>query len=207
MVIILVAAMFVTFALVGAWRQRVLETRVALAARTPVRDLRFHPGHAWLANVGPGLVKVGLDELAASLAGMPDRLIVPGVGTRLRQGEQSLVVACGDRRLRVASPVTGRVVAINSDAVTRPAGVAEDPYGRGWALLVRPQGRSETGNLLSGGAARQWIDALRGIVANMVAPKLAVTAYDAGPLRMGFGRDLSDEQFKQLKREFFTPTE
>jgi glycine cleavage system H protein len=207
MVIILVAAMFVIFAVVGAWRQKVIETRVALAAKTPVRELRFHPGHAWLANVGPGLVKVGLDELAASLAGIPDGLRVPGVGTRIRQGEESLVVACGDRRLQVTSPVTGRVVAINPETVTRPAAVAEDPYGRGWALLVRPHGQGGASNLLSGSAARQWIDALRGIVANMVAPPVAVTAYDAGPLRMGFGQDLSDEQFHQLKREFFTSTE
>lgn len=207
MVIILVAAMFVAFAVVGAWRQRVTETRVALAARTPVRELRFHPGHAWLAHVTPGLVKIGLDELAASLAGIPERLALPQVGSRLTQGKPGIGVSRGRRRLSVASPVTGRVIAVNPDVVNRPALAAEHPYDEGWALLVRPGRHSGRGNLLGGGAARQWLDALRSSVTRMVAPQVALSAYDAGPLSAGFGSELSDEQFEQLKHEFFTPTE
>jgi glycine cleavage system H lipoate-binding protein len=205
MVIILVVLMFVGFGLVGAWRQRVLETRLAQAAQAAPGDLRFHPGHAWLAAVGPGLVKIGFDELAASLVGIPDRIILPPVGTILKQGTSAMEVERGARRLSVSAPVTGRVVAVNEETADRPATVSKDPYGRGWTLVVRPRREDGGGNLLEGGAARQWLDALRNGVARMVSPSV-VTAYDAGPLRSGFGEDLSDERFEELKRAFFTHT-
>lgn len=207
MVIIIVAAMFVAFAVIGAWRQRVAETRLALATTMPIREIRFHPGHGWLAPVSGKLAKIGFDELAASLAGIPEKLTLPSVGSRLRQGLTGMIVRCGARRLYIPSPVTGKVLAVNPELALDPALVAKDPYDRGWALLVRPQDHDGGGNLLGGGAARQWLDALRTSVTRMVSPGLTVTAYDAGPLREGFGADLSDEQFEDLKRELFPQME
>lgn len=207
MVIILVAAMFVAFAVVGAWRQRVTETRVAVAARTAVGEILFHPGHAWLAYVTTGLVKVGFDELAASIVGIPETLTLPRVGTKLTQGTVGMQACRGSRRIEVASPVTGRVIAVNQTVVTHPGSVAQDPYDRGWALLVRPRRQSWSGNLLGDGAARQWLDALRSSVARLVTPQVALSAYDAGPLRAGFGAEISDELFEHLKRELFPQKE
>jgi glycine cleavage system H lipoate-binding protein len=170
---------------------------------TSASEVWFHPGHAWVAPAHAGYFKVGFDELAASLAGTAEEIGLPPVGSRVFQGVPVLSVKHGHRRLDVAAPLSGKVVSHNRSLSHDAKAVSSDPYGSGWAILLRPDRNYELGNLISGGAARRWLDQLRASFGRVGYSAAAATAYDAGPLHAGFGDRLTEEQFMQLKRELF----
>lgn len=204
MVVILVVLMFGTLALIGlARRRRAEQLQVATAARTAPGEVWYHPGHTWAAPAHAGYFKVGLDELAASLTGLIERVNLPREGAQVFQGVPSVEVRRGRRTLELASPLTGKVVAVNPKLKDDAATASREPYGNGWLYLVRPGRRYERGNLIGGLPARRWLDQIRTTLGNALRPGVPATAYDAGPLTPGFGEHLTDEQFWQLKQELF----
>lgn len=204
MVVILVILMFAGFALIGlAKRRRSEQLAVATAAHTAPGDVWYHPGHTWAAPAHAGYFKVGLDELAASLPGLIERVNLPREGSQVFQGVPSVEVSRGHRTLELAAPLSGKVVAVNPVLKSDAAAASREPYGAGWLFLIRPGRRYERGNLIGGVPARRWLDHIRTSLSNALRPGMPVTAYDAGPLTPGFGEHLSDEQFWQLKQAMF----
>ena len=49
---------------------------------------RYHPGHTWALQESPTLVRVGIDDFGARLAGKLDSLVLPKRGQWLRQGQK-----------------------------------------------------------------------------------------------------------------------
>src|SRR4051794_19363208 len=51
-------------------------------------NLAYHPGHTWAAAEGPTRVRIGIDDLAAKLAGVIERIEIPERGRWIRQGQK-----------------------------------------------------------------------------------------------------------------------
>ncbi len=169
-------------------------------------DRRFHPGHGWVASGGaePDLVTVGLDDFAAHLVGAPDALALPEVGTRVRQGGRGWALTAGERTLGMVSPVDGEVVAVNPAVVASPRLAAEDPYGEGWLLKVRPSDRgAQLRNLLSGELARVWMAHTSERLGRVLSGGLGAVMADGGRPAHGFARALTPEEWDAVTREFF----
>ena len=98
-------------------------------------DRLYHRGHAWLKPLEDGTVAVGLDDLATRLVGKPFALVLPAVGSSLAENGPAFRLRAGKARVRVASPVTGKVV---------EHGSAE----KGFLLRVKPDGELDTCALL-----------------------------------------------------------
>jgi glycine cleavage system H lipoate-binding protein len=188
----------------------------ALAAAEPVRarplppaewfgvpeGLSFHPGHAW-ARFADGLVTVGIDDFARKLVGPLDALELPRVGSALRQGEPALGLVADAKRVAVLSPVDGPVVAVNEEALRTPAGVREDPYGRGWLLRVKPERwRANASQLLSGGLARRWIEEVAERLRGELSPALGVALQDGGQPVDGIAKELLPHAWDELARRY-----
>ena len=47
------------------------------------------------------------------------------------------------------APLSGTVVEVNGELVNAPEIVNQDPYGRGWMILVAPSDPAERANLLT----------------------------------------------------------
>lgn len=165
---------------------------------------RFHQGHTWAADGEGDLVTVGLDDFAAQLVGAPDALTLPAVGASVRQGGSGWQVRAGDRTLRMVSPVEGTVVAVNRAVVDAPQRAADDPYGEGWLLKVRPANRQVTlRNLLSGDLAVAWMQQTVERLRRLPAGGLGVVMPDGGVPVRGFGRALAPDEWEAVSREFF----
>ena len=164
----------------------------------------FHQGHTWAADGGGDLVTVGLDDFAAQLVGTPDAVSLPDVGASVRQGGPGWQVRAGDRTLQMLSPVEGTVVAVNRAVVDAPQRAADDPYGEGWLLKVRPANRQVTlRNLLSGELASAWMQQTVERLRQLPAGGLGVVMPDGGVPVRGFGRALAPEEWDVVAREFF----
>ena len=163
-------------------------------------DRLFHRGHAWLKGDDDGSVTVGLSDFAAKLVGPLTRISLPAVGTSVGQGEMAWrLVADDGRTVDMLSPVDGTVIEVNS-AVAAKAETAEmDPYERGWLLKVRPTRlRANQIGLLSGQAARRWMDEVLVGLRGQLAPNLGALSQDGGAPLHGMARAIDPERWDEL---------
>ena len=165
-------------------------------------DVHLHAGHAWARPQG-GTVEVGLDDFAHKLVGELEQLRLPEIGAPVRQGQKAFTVVAGDQPLDVLSPIDGHVVAVNEAARAHPAGALHDPYGAGWLMKVEPRWlTANLKNLLSGDAARRFLDTEAGKLAQRLTPDLGVVLQDGGTPVHGIARALDEDHWDELVRRF-----
>ena len=191
---------------------KLLNERRPLPARgvvTPSSWFRFdearfhHQGHSWAMPEGHGVVKIGIDDFAQKLVGIPSSIDLPPVGTRLMQAEAGWRMRVDNESIELLSPVEGEVVDVNENVRRSPALVNRDPYGDGWLMKVRvTRWKANAGNLLCGAVARTWMEeataALRARVVTSVGPVLQ----DGGVPVTGIAKSLSEDEWPEIVREF-----
>jgi glycine cleavage system H lipoate-binding protein len=163
-------------------------------------DRLFHRGHAWLKDEADGNVTIGLSDFAAKLVGPLSRISLPAIGSTVGQGEMAWrMVADDGRTVDMLSPVDGTIVDINPVVAASAATAESDPYGRGWLLKVRPSRlRANRISLLSGQAARRWMDEVLVGLRGQLAPSLGSLAQDGGAPLHGMARAIDPEHWDEL---------
>jgi len=167
-------------------------------------DERFyHQGHTWAAPEGDDIVRVGLDDFAQKLVGVPERIDLPRVGQRIEQGERGLVLSVAATPIDVLAPVSGQVLAVNEEVLRLPGLLNEDPYGRGWLLRVRvPRLAANLRNLLAGRLAQHWMEGTVVELRQRMAGDLGPVLQDGGLPVSGIARELAPDQWASVAREF-----
>lgn len=183
-------------------RARVWSGQIAEWFRVPER-LMFHPGHAWARVETPGVVTVGLDDFAQQLVGRVDAVDLPLPGALLHGGANGWTLRAGGKGVDMLAPVSGTVMAVNAD-VTHQAGlVNEDPYGRGWLMKVQvPRAAGSLRGLLSGAAARRWIDKVSHELTASMSPELGHLCQDGGLPVHGIARGIDEAHWDEVARRF-----
>lgn len=166
--------------------------------------LSYHPGHSWLCRERRNLVRVGVDEFAAALAGPIQKIELPKPGRWVRQGQKAWSLHRDGEKTEMVSPIEGEVIEVNSDLASDPTLLRKDPYGRGWLMTVFvPDEESTARNLLPGGMVRAWMrDAVERLYARQPQLAGAVAADGGRPADDVFGA-LPDASWKDLTGEFF----
>ncbi len=100
-------------------------------------ELRYNEEHTWLRLEGDNLGRVGITQYAQEQ--LKDVVLVelPEVGTRVTHMEPFGVIESVKATNDLYSPVTGEVVEVNQAVVSQPALVNQDPYKKGWMILVK----------------------------------------------------------------------
>jgi glycine cleavage system H protein len=114
--------------------------------------------NAWVRMEG-GLAFVGIDTALAWLSGPFSYVSFKAPGTVVERGK-SLGGVEGPRHFdTVKSPLTGRIVLVNSALVENPKLLNNDPYGRGWFAKIEPLKLDEEKDALLGiAAARPFLE-------------------------------------------------
>jgi glycine cleavage system H protein len=166
--------------------------------------VRYHPGHSWLAPERAHLATVGMDEFASALAGRIDRIELPRPGTWIRQGQKAWKLFRNGEAVEMVSPTEGEVLEVNAEAMSDPALVRKDPYGRGWLMRVHvPDEEGTTRNLIPKSLVPGWMrDAAQRLYA--LQPQLAgAVAAEGGRPVEDMATALGVEGWKQLTANFF----
>lgn len=100
-------------------------------------DLHYTAEHEWIRRSGDDTVRVGITDFAQSSLGDVVFVQLPDVGTGLDVGASFGEVESTKSVSDLYAPVSGEVVAVNSDLEANPQLVNSDPYGAGWLLDVR----------------------------------------------------------------------
>jgi glycine cleavage system H protein len=112
----------------------------------------FVEKHIWLRPEGDEVV-MGLTDVAQHLAGKVIAVTIKKVGRSLSRGQSAATVESSKWVGPVPTPVSGEIVAVNSDLVADPALINRDCYGAGWVVRLRA-GRwgEESADLVTGAA-------------------------------------------------------
>ncbi|MCU1056680.1 glycine cleavage system protein GcvH [Stenotrophomonas maltophilia] len=111
-------------------------------------DLKFLKSHEWARVEGNGRVTVGISDHAQGLLGDLVYVELPEVGAEAKAGEQIAVVESVKAASDVYSPVSGKVVEVNSALSDKPETINEDAYGEGWMFVVELTNTEEVNDLL-----------------------------------------------------------
>jgi glycine cleavage system H protein len=110
-------------------------------------NLKYTKEHEWTLIEGD-VVTVGITDFAQSALGDIVFLEVPEVGTHLNHGATFGVVESIKSVSDLYAPLTGEVIAKNSDLEGSPEKINEDAYGS-WLIKVKIKDSAELNNLLS----------------------------------------------------------
>jgi glycine cleavage system H protein len=122
-------------------------------------NLKYLDSHEWARVESDGTVTVGISDHAQGALGDLVFVEVPEVGRALKKGGAAAVVESVKAASDVYSPVSGEVIANNSDALgATPELVNSDPYGQGWLFKVKPSNSGELASLLDAKAYEKVVE-------------------------------------------------
>ena len=110
-------------------------------------NLKYTKEHEW-ALVEGDTVTVGITDFAQSALGDIVFVEVPDVGTDLKNGSTFGVVESIKSVSDLYAPISGEVVAKNSDVEGSPEKINQDAYGS-WLIKVKIKDNSEINKLLT----------------------------------------------------------
>lgn len=123
-------------------------------------DLYFHREHMWVKIEGDK-ARVGYNDWAQDAAGKLVNLSTRKVGRSVKAGKTLGTVESGKWVGPLRAPLTGEIMELNEEALKTPSIINEDPYGRGWVAVIKPDNlEEEKGELIKGSdkeALEAWL--------------------------------------------------
>lgn len=116
--------------------------------------------HMWVKyDASTGRALVGIDALGLAALGDLAYVTLPAAGTSVKRGKMLGSLEAAKMTGGLESPISGKVVARNDDAVHNPALVNQDPYSSGWLVSIQPDDwQSESQQLISGLELPAWVE-------------------------------------------------
>ena len=112
-------------------------------------DYKFLSSHEWAKLEEDGKVTIGISDYAQDQLGDIVFVELPEVNSEVNQGDEAAVVESVKAASEVNSPVSGKVIDINSSLEDSPETVNLSAFEEGWFFRIEPTDLSEFENLLS----------------------------------------------------------
>jgi len=118
-------------------------------------ELFYSKEHVWVRPMDRD-VRLGLDDIMSTFATEADSIKLLSVGSVLGKGQVLAKMIVSGKKVKIRSPLSGHISAVNRDVEESPNLVWKDPYRRGWLLMIQPDHPEEMSQLYSGEAAKTW---------------------------------------------------
>jgi glycine cleavage system H protein len=121
------------------------------------KELKYTREHEWAKQEGDR-VRVGITDYAQEQLGDVVFVELPKVGAKVTASKAFGVVESVKAVSDLFAPVSGEVVEANGELTKKPETVNQEPYGKGWMIVVKPSNKAEWDQLLT---AEQYEDFLK----------------------------------------------
>jgi len=101
------------------------------------KDLYYSEAGLWIRQEG-GLIRLGLSDFAQQRNGDIAFANLLPAGTVLNVGDELASIETVKVSLSLPSPLKGTIVENNAAVSDAPELINQDPYGKGWIAVVRP---------------------------------------------------------------------
>ncbi len=119
-------------------------------------ELRYTRDHEWAKAEGKRL-RVGITAYAQEQLGDVVFVELPKVGAKVTARQSFGVVESVKAVSDLFAPVSGEVVEVNTELPNSPEVVNQDPYGRGWMIVIAPSKPDEWNELLTAGQYEEFL--------------------------------------------------
>ena len=119
-------------------------------------ELRYTKDHEW-AKAEDGRYRIGITAYAQEQLGDVVFVELPKVGARVTAKQSFGVVESVKAVSDLFAPLTGEVVEINTALPNEPQVVNQDPYGKGWMIVIAPAKADEWTALLTAAQYEQFL--------------------------------------------------
>jgi glycine cleavage system H protein len=122
-------------------------------------EIRYTKDHEYV-RVEDGEGVVGISEYAQQQLGDVVFAETPPMGKALKKGDPAAVVESVKAASDVFAPVSGEVVAVNSEVESTPGLINEDALGRGWLYRLKLTDPAELSGLMDESAYAEYLKTL-----------------------------------------------
>ncbi len=169
-----------------------------------IKGFHFYPklyyseGHTW-AKPMDQFIRIGLNEMASLITIKADSIRLSPVGTTIQKNQPIAEVISNGRRVKIPSPISGTVSAINREVEGSPNLVWRDPYNRGWLLMLKPDDPKELFELHQEEKARIWFNEQAENLSRFLSKGLSSLPKNEESLDPQFLKEIFQNKFNQLK--------
>jgi glycine cleavage system H protein len=122
-------------------------------------ETRYTKDHEYIRIEGD-TGTVGISDYAQSQLGDVVFVELPAIGKAIAKGAEAAVVESVKAASEVYAPVSGDVVAVNSELEAAPGTVNEDPAGKGWFVKLKLSNAAELEGLMSEAEYQDYVKTL-----------------------------------------------
>ncbi|MCK5064460.1 MAG: glycine cleavage system protein GcvH [Candidatus Fermentibacteraceae bacterium] len=119
-------------------------------------DLRYTDAHEWVKDLGNGEYLMGLTYYAQDQMGEIVMVELPGL-EEFSAGDTFASLEAVKTAEDFYAPFDGKVVRVNVDLEDEPALINEDPYEKGWLIVIATDDSSGFRNLKSAAEYSEFI--------------------------------------------------
>ena len=120
-------------------------------------NLKYTASHEWVRSEADGTISIGITQHAQELLGDMVFVETPAVGRKLKAKEECAVVESVKAAADVYAPVSGEVVAVNSELDSAPEKINDDPYAA-WMFRMKPDNAADVAALMDAAAYQAIVD-------------------------------------------------
>lgn len=121
-------------------------------------ELKYTASHEWVCDEGNGEYSVGITEYAQELLGDMVFVDLPAVGATVSVGDDCAVAESVKAASDIYAPISGEIIAVNSELESSPELVNNEPYTDGWLFRIKASDAAELSELLDADAYLASID-------------------------------------------------
>ena len=108
------------------------------------------------AKVEGDKVRIGITDFAQKQLREIVYAEIPSTGSVLKQNEPYGTVESVKSVSDLVAPISGTVEQVNMDVQGKPELLNEDPYNKGWLLVIKPSNMDELKSLMDASKAVEW---------------------------------------------------
>ena len=112
------------------------------------KELRYHKEHEWIRVAGQQAT-LGISHFAQDALGDVVFVDLPKGGTTVTANQEIGEVESTKATSNIYSPVSGKVIEVNTTLQDHPEYLNKDPYGQGWIAVVEMASPAEMDALMT----------------------------------------------------------
>lgn len=123
-------------------------------------DCLYTKDHGWVRLEGKRYAVIGITDYAQRKLREIIYVELPNINTRVQKRQPIATVESVKTSASVYSPISGRVVEVNTELLDNPEIINESPYREGWIARLEVLNRDELESLLTPDEYLRYIEEL-----------------------------------------------
>jgi glycine cleavage system H protein len=102
------------------------------------RDLSYSEAGIWIRREEGNRLRLGLADFSQQRNGDIAFASLTEAGTEIGVGDEIAAIETVKVNVSLPSPAKGKIIEINPGLLESPEWINQDPYGKGWMVLIEP---------------------------------------------------------------------